>query len=99
MTDLEYPEPDSTLGERLLVGVRNLWTRVAELQKSQQTTDKVVAHQGQEIESIRQEVLALRKQIHGLKVSRGKALAKNGRLILAIYEAERGLADIVRRMN
>jgi peptidoglycan hydrolase CwlO-like protein len=94
MADLEYPEPNSTLGERLLVGVRNLWARVTELQKSQQTTEKVVAHQGQEIEQIKLEVQALRSEIRGLKISRGKALAKNVRLLQQTAEAESGLSEI-----
>jgi chromosome segregation ATPase len=99
MAEIEYPEPHSSLGERLLVGVRNLWSRVRELEASQQRTDKVVDHQGGEIEQIRGEIQALRREIHGLRVSRGRALAKNTRLSQQIAEAESGLSDIERQVH
>jgi chromosome segregation ATPase len=99
MSDIEYPEPNSTLGERLLVGVRNLWAKVKELEASRQRTDKVVDHQGGEIEQIKKDVLSLRREIHGLKISRGRALAKNARLAQQIAEAEGGLSDIERHIH
>jgi septal ring factor EnvC (AmiA/AmiB activator) len=94
MTDLEFPEPQSSLGERLLVAVRNLWTRANQLQRSQEATNKVIDHQGMEIEQIKAEIFALRCKIHGLKVSRGKAMAKNARLLQQITEAESGLSEL-----
>ena len=99
MVEAEYPEPNSTLGERLLVGVRNLWSRVKEIEASQQRTDKVVDHQGGAIEQIINDIQILRREIHGLKISRGKALARNARLARQIAEAESGLSEIEHRMH
>ena len=99
MTDIEYPEPNSTLGERLLVAVRNLWTKVKGLEASRQRTDKVVDHQGGEIEQIKKDILALRSEIRGLKISRGRALAKNARLVQQFAEAESGLSEIERQIH
>ena len=94
MADIEYPEPNSPLGERLLVGIRNLWARVTELEAASHRTDKVVDHQGREIEQIKREIQHLRGEIRGLKISRGRALAKNVRLHQQIAEAERSLSEI-----
>jgi chromosome segregation ATPase len=99
MADIEYPEPNSTLGERLLVGVRNLWTKLKELEASRQRTDKVIDHHGGEIERIKKDTLALRREIRGLKISRGLALAKNARLAQQIAEAEIGLSEIERQVH
>lgn len=103
MADIEYPEPNSSLGERLLVGVRNLWTTVKELQVAQQRADKVALHQGGEIEQFKRDITrdiqAIRREIHGLKVSRGRALAKNARLVRQIAEAESGLSEIERQVH
>jgi hypothetical protein len=99
MNDVGYPKPHSTVGERLLIGVRNLWMRVKELQNSQEVANKIVDHQGKEIEQIKRDVHALRSEIRGLKISRGKALAKNARLLQQITEAESGLSEIERQIH
>lgn len=99
MTDTEVPEPNSSLGERLLTGVRNLWARVIALESVGHRTEKVVAHQGIEIEEIKAEVADLRRQIHGLKTSRGRMRAKNRRLGGQIEEAERILSQAERRIH
>ena len=99
MADLEYPEPNSSLGECLLVGVRNLWHRVRELEASQLRTEEVVGYQGRDIAQIKREVLALRREIHGLKISRGRALAKNARLAQQTADAESDLSQIERHLN
>jgi hypothetical protein len=59
----------------------------------------VVDHQGAEIEQIKNDVLALRSEIRGLKISRGRALAKNARLAQQIAEAESGLSEIERQVH
>lgn len=76
-----------TLGERLPAGVPNLWQQV-------NNQGKVLDHHGQEIEALRRDFADLKRQVHGLKVSRGKALARNARLQEAIAEAESGLERI-----
>lgn len=80
-------EDTLSLGERLLAGVLNLWQRV-------NSQGKVLDHHGQEIEALRKDFADLRRQVHGLKVSRGKALAHNARLQKTIAEAESGLQQI-----
>jgi hypothetical protein len=69
----EDGRPVSSLGERLVAGVRNLWDQVNALGKIQN-------HQGQEIEALRAEMNKLKFQVHGLKVSRGMAVAAKRRL-------------------
>jgi chromosome segregation ATPase len=97
--EIEYPEPNSNLGERLLAGIRNLWTRVKELEASQRRAGKVADHQGEQIERIKRELMALRAKIRGLKISRGKALAKNARLARQVAEAESGLTEIEHQIH
>ena len=80
-------EEDLTLGERLLAGVRNLWQQV-------NRQGKVLDHHGHEIEAMKGDLADLRRQVQGLKISRGKALASNGRLRKTIADAEKGLQDI-----
>jgi predicted nucleic acid-binding Zn-ribbon protein len=99
MDNLEGVTPHSSLGERLLTAVQNLWTKVIDLDTKTKNTGKVVAHQAQEIEVIKKDIAALRAQIHGLKVSRGRALAKNTRLQQQIAEAERTLVEAERRVH
>lgn len=75
----------STLGERLLQGVRNLW--------------KVVNSQGAEIADIEKRLVNLERELHGLKVSRGRAKAKSARLEAALSESEQTISDIRSRLN
>jgi hypothetical protein len=56
-------------------------------------------HQGAETEQIKQEILALRCELRGLEISRGRALAQNARLRQQIAEAESGLSEIERRVH
>ncbi len=76
-----------TLGERLLAGVLNLWQQV-------NNQGKVLDHHGRDIEALRRELAALKGQVHGLKVSRGRAMAHNARLQKTIADAESGLKRI-----
>ena len=76
-----------TLGERQLAGVLNLWQQV-------NSQGKILDHHGQDIEALRKELAALKGQVHGLKVSRGKMLAHNARLQKAITDSESGLKRI-----
>lgn len=99
MEDIEYPEPNSTLGERLLTGVRNLWIKVKELEASRHRADKVADQQGRDIEEIKVAVWLLRHEIRGLKISLGRALAKNARLAQQIAEAESALTEIERQVH
>lgn len=75
----------STLGDRLLESVRSLW---AKLNKMEKVTD----HHGKEIEEIKKTIIELKKEIHGLKISRGRARAKAER-------AEQELQEIETRLN
>ena len=75
----------SSLGERLLAGVRNLWHAV-----NANTAD---------IDQLRRRVDRLESELHGLKVSRGKARAKSVRLEAALSEAEGKLSDIRNRLH
>lgn len=81
-----------SLGERLWLAVTNLWQRV-------NSQEKVLDHHSQQIEALRGEFADLKRQVHGLKVSRGKALAQNARLKETIAEAESGLAQIDRALH
>lgn len=81
-----------TLGERLLAGVRNLWGETNRL-------SKVSNQQGSDIEDLKKRMSRLEKEVHGLKISRGKAVAKNSRLQAYLAEASDKLDDINRKLN
>ena len=97
------PEPRSSLGDRLVLAVRNLWARVKVLETEAAQTRKIVDHQGGAIEAVRAEMRSemreIRSQLHGLKVSRGRALAKNTRLQQQIAEAEGLLSETEKRLH
>lgn len=94
--DLEGPnvsdEETLSLGERLRLAVSNRWQQV-------NSQEKVLDHHGQQIEALRGEFTELKKQVHGLKVSKDKALAQNARLKKTIADAESGLAQIDRALH
>ena len=75
----------SSLGEKLLMGVRNLWNEVHRQRK-------VLDHHGRDIEDLRRRVAALESQMHGLRISRGRAKAKSARLEAALAESDEKIA-------
>jgi len=83
----EDEEQAASLGERLLTGVRNLWSEV-------HRHEKVIDHHGQEIEELRKRLKALENQAHGLRVSRGRAKAKNAKLEAALAESAETISAI-----
>lgn len=85
--NLDDAKPISTLGERLLEGVRNLWVEVKRL-------GKVVDHQGLEVEQIKKRAAALERDLRGLRISRGRLQAKNERLEAALAESSDKLTTI-----
>ncbi len=85
-------EAESSLGERLLQAVRNLWQEV-------NGQSKVLDHHGQEIEALKGRMLTLERQVHGLKSSKGRALANNARLKASVTEAEDKLRQIGNSLN
>jgi len=85
-------EPASTLGDRLLQGVRNLWSEVMRL-------GKVSDHQGREIQALKDRLSGLESQVHGLKTSRGKAIASNVRLKATLAETDNKLGEIARKLS
>jgi hypothetical protein len=99
MAEFEAPEPNSSLGDRLLAGVRNLFARVKAIENASDRTKKVVDQQGIEIEQIRAELKRLQSEIRGIKISRGQARAKNARLREQISEAKRLLPEIEKHLN
>jgi len=85
-------EAETSLGERLLQGVKNLWSEV-------NSQAKVLDHHGHEIEALKARMDGLESQVHGLKSSKGKALANNSRLRAAVEEAESKLSQIGNVLN
>jgi septal ring factor EnvC (AmiA/AmiB activator) len=84
---LDYEKAASSLGERLLAGVRNLWADVQRL-------SKVINHQGQEIEDIKRRVDAAERELKSLRISRGMQRAKNAKLEASLAESATKLKDI-----
>jgi predicted nucleic acid-binding Zn-ribbon protein len=82
----------SNLGEKLREGVLNLWKEVGSL-------GKVADHHGGEIEELKRRLAALEREIHGLKVSRGRANAKNVKLQGVLSESEKKLSEIKAVLN
>lgn len=82
----------SSLGERLLAAVRNLWNEASSQQK-------VLNHHGQEFEAIKVRLDKLEREVQGLKVSRGKARAKSARLSAMLQEADGKLSDVRELLN
>jgi hypothetical protein len=70
----------SNLGERLLAGVRNLWRDV-------HRQEKVLDHHSIEIELLKNRMIAVEREMRGLKVSRGHAKAKSAKLQAALAES------------
>jgi hypothetical protein len=70
----------SNLGERLLAGVRNLWREV-------HRHEKILDHQSGEIELLKKRMIALEREMRGLRVSRGRAKAKSANLEAALSES------------
>jgi phage shock protein A len=89
---LDDEQAASNLGERLLTGVRNLWKEV-------HRHDKVIDHQGQEIVELRNRLGELESQVHGLRIARGKAKAKNARLEAALAESTETISAIKAVIN
>lgn len=85
-------EVTSSLGEKLLLAVQNLW-------KDVNSQGKVLDHHGQEIEKLKRTLEALQAQVHGLKSSKGKAIATNARLRAAVEESEAKLSQIDGKLN
>ena len=85
-------EAVSSLGERILQGVQNLWNEI-------NGQGKVLDHHGQEIEVLKIRMRSLERQVHGLKSSKGKALANNFRLRAAVTEAESKLQQVESYLN
>lgn len=89
---LDDEKAASTLGERLLAAVINLWNEV-------HRHEKVIDHHGQELEALKKRVLALESETKGLRISRGRTKAKNTRLETALAETETKLAEIKAVLN
>jgi predicted nucleic acid-binding Zn-ribbon protein len=85
-------EAESSLGDRLLLGVRNLWSEVGDQRK-------VLDHQGHEFEGMKRRLKALESEVHGLKSSKGRAIANNSRLKGSLAEAEDKLHKISQALN
>ena len=81
-----------SLGERLLLGVRGLWVVTDRL-------GKVADHQGMDLEDLKRRMSSLEKQVHGLKVARGKAVAKSVKLQGYLSEAVSKLEEIHGKLN
>jgi hypothetical protein len=80
-------EQATTLGERLLTGVRNLWSEV-------HRHDKVLDRHGRDIEDLRRRLAALESEAQGLRISRGRPKAKSARLETALAESAETIAAI-----
>jgi len=78
-------ETASSLGQTLLLAVRNLW--------------KATNSQGADIALIQQRLAALESEVQGLKISRGRAKAKSARLEAALTESEQKMSEIRSRLN
>jgi hypothetical protein len=89
---LDNERAELSLGERLREGVLNLWREVNNL-------GKVANHHGAEIEALKHRLDTLEREMHGLKVSRGRARAKSAKLVSALSESEKTLAKIKAALN
>lgn len=82
----------STLGERLLNGVRNLWKEVS-------SHGKVLAHHSMELEAVKKRVASLEREAQKLRISRGMAKAKSAKLKSALSESDKKLSEIRSMLN
>jgi predicted nucleic acid-binding Zn-ribbon protein len=76
---------NSSLGEKLLAAVNNLWQAV-----NGHTAD---------IGELQRRMKRIESELHGLKVSRGMARAKNIHLQNTLTKAENTLSDIRERLH
>ena len=70
----------STLGERLLAGVQNLWSSVNQLTARSDRHDQVIEYLLVQLEQMRRDIESFRREIQSLKISRGRARARVNRL-------------------
>jgi peptidoglycan hydrolase CwlO-like protein len=96
----EIPPEKRNLGETLRLGVNNLWKAVNDLRSSNQAQnkkdaeqDKIIAYLTGELERLSRDVSGLRREMHGLKVSAGKARAAKARMEAELVAAEAKLDD------
>jgi len=81
-----------TLGEKLRLGVINLW-------KTVNGHGKILDHHGREIEDLRRRMNDYDRQLHSLRTSRGIQRARNQRLEVALDEAEQKLTEIRNKLD
>jgi chromosome segregation ATPase len=100
----EIPLEKRTLGETLRIGVNNLWKAVNDLRGSNEAQtkkgaehDKIIAYLVGELERLNRDVTGLRREMHGLKVSAGKARAAKAKMEAELVAAEAKL-DEARRV-
>jgi predicted nuclease with TOPRIM domain len=96
----------STLGERLLEGVRNLWREVNSHRRVIESHGKVIEHQGREHESLKERVAKLEGELRtvqgklrGVRISKGMAEAKVERLEATVAESKEKLHQIKSVLN
>lgn len=81
----EDKQATSTLGERLLSAVRNLW--------------KVTDNNTMEIDAIKRRLSEVESDMRGLKISRGRAISKSRRLSNMVAEADNEIERLRARLN
>lgn len=81
----EDEQAASTLGDRLLSAVRNLW--------------KVTDNNTMEIDAIKRRLSEVESDMRGLKISRGRAIAKSRRLSNIVAEADGEIQRLRARLN
>jgi chromosome segregation ATPase len=89
----EIPAAKRTLAETLQLGVHNLWKAVISHEGKISKHDKTFQHVMAELERLNAEVVKLRSEIRGLKVSAGKAKAAKRKMEQELVAASTKLSE------
>lgn len=97
--DLEGVGPLTGPLERITAGVRNLWNVVNGLDARVDRHDERIKWLMAEVLRLQEELKATRREIQGLKISKGKQKAKADRAIAAIDAAEKELNSARKKLG
>ncbi len=97
--ELEDVGPNTGPLERITAGVRNLWTTINFLDTKVDRHSDQIKWLMAETMKLQEELKAVKREMHGLKVSKGKQKARADRALVAIEVAEKELGEARKKLG